>query len=177
MADSVNTSSGIEEVDVEKICSDDEKGPSYEQEEESTQNYNLEGTEDGDELQHLQLEEEDEDEEEEEEGSEGEDEEEQEEAGEEINLQMLGEELRVDVDVLKSLLGVDQHFPDVLANLERVLNEKSGLVTEYARTLQQFSDNLTNAERTNSELLFISPFMLVCSNWDKISFTCSCKRQ
>jgi hypothetical protein len=154
MADSVSTSSGVEEVDVEKICSDDEKGPSYEQEEEPTQNYNLEGTEDGDELQPLQLEEEDEEEEEEEEGSEGEDGEEQEEAGEGINLQMLGEELSVDVDVLRSLLGVDQHFAGVLANLEHVLNDKSRLVTEYAMTLQQFSDNLTKAERTNGELFF-----------------------
>lgn len=145
MADSVSTSSGVEEVDVEEIGSDDEEGSSDEQEyieEEPTQNYNLEeseGTEDGTELQPLRLEEE--------EGNEGEDREEQEEdVGVEIDLQGLSEMSRVDVDVLKSLLTVDHRFPHVLANIDRVLNE-------YAVTLQQFSDNLTTADQTLRELV------------------------
>ena len=160
MADSVSTSSGVEDIDVEKIGSDDEEGASYKQEyieEEPTQDYNLEavieGAEDGNELQPLQLEEE--------EGSEGEDEEEQEEVGEEIDLQALGEALRVDIDVLQSLLGVNQYFPHVLANVEQILNEKSEEVAQYASTLQKFSDNLANAERTMREyliLIFLSCF-------------------
>ena len=150
MADSVSTSSGVDDIDVEKIGSDDEEGASYKQEyieEGPTQAYNLEGAEDGNELQPLQLEEEEEEEEESEE-----DEEEQEEVGEGIDLQALGEALRVDIDVL---LGVNQYFPRVLANLEQVLNEKSREVTEYESIMQKFSDNLTNAEQTRRELLFV----------------------
>ena len=152
MADSVSTSSGVDDIDVEKIGSDDEEGASYKQEyieEGPTQAYNLEGAEDGNELQPLQLEEEEEEE------SEGEDEEEQEEVGEGIDLQALGEVLRVDVDVL---LGVNQYFPHVLANLEQILNEKSREVTEYESIMQKFSDNLTNAEQTRRELVFCSLF-------------------
>lgn len=165
MADSVSTSSGVDDIDVEKIGSDDEEGASYKQEyieEGPTQAYILEGAEDGNELQPLQLEEEEEEE------SEGEDEEEQEEVGEGIDLQALGEALRVDIDVL---LGVNQYFPRVLANLEQVLNEKSREVTEYESIMQKFSDNLTNAEQTRRELFFVlfflGTFVLVCSNWDK----------
>ena len=153
MADSVSTSSGVDDIDVEKIGSDDEEGASYKQEyieEGPTQAYNLEGAEDGNELQPLQLEEEEEEEEESEE-----DEEEQEEVGEGIDLQALGEALRVDIDVL---LGVNQYFPRVLANLEQVLNEKSREVTEYESIMQKFSDNLTNAEQTRRELFLFSFF-------------------
>ena len=172
MADSVSTSSGVEDVDVEEIGSDEE-GSSDEQEdieEEPTQNYNLEGdegTEDGDELQPLQLEEE-EGNEEEEEGNEGEDGEEKEEVGEGIDLQGLSEVLRVEVDVLNSLVRVDQRFPHVLAHVERLLNEKTGILDQYESTLRQFSESLASADQTLRELLaFLVTFMLVCSNWDR----------
>lgn len=154
MADSVSTSSGVEDVDVEEIGSDEE-GSSDEQEdieEEPTQNYNLEGdegTEDSDELQPLQLEEE----EEEEEGNEGEDGEEKEEVGEGIDLQGLSDVLRVEVDVLKSLVRVDQRFPHVLTHLERLLNEKTGILDQYESTLRQFSESLASADQNLRELL------------------------
>lgn len=151
MADSVSTSSGVEDVDVEELGSEDEEGSSDEQEvieEEPTENYHLEVGEGTDELQPLQLEEE------EEEGNEGEDEEEQEEGvGGGIDLQGLSDVLRVEVDVLKSLLGVDQRFPNVLAHVERLLNEKTGLMDQYELTLRQFSENLAGASTTLRELL------------------------
>ena len=155
MAD--NVSSGVEDVDVEEIGSDEEASSDEQEdiEEEATENYNLEeggeGTEDSDELQPLQLEEEEE--EEEGEGEEGEGVEEQELGGEGIDLQGLSEVLRVEVDVLKSLLGVDLRFPHVLNNVVRLLSEKTSLVDQYESTLHQFSENLTSADQTLRELL------------------------
>lgn len=147
MADSV--SSGVEDVDVEEIGSDDE-GSSEEQED--TENYNLEeggeGTEDGDELQPLQLEVE-------EEGEEGEGEEveeQQEEEGEGIDFQALSDMLRVEVDVLKSLVEID-HFPHVLNNVVQLLSEKTSLVDQYETTLHQFSESLSSTDETLRELL------------------------
>lgn len=164
MADSASTSSDVD-VEVEESVADSSDEPEEEEEEgtgdEPTENYVMaegEGTEYG-ELQPLQLEVE----EEEGEGV-GEEEvaEEQEPKGE-IDLQELGDVLKVEAEVLSLL---QQQFPHVLSNVKQVLDEKTGLVAQYEFTVSQFSENLSNADQTlRKSIASINYiFMLVCSN-------------
>ena len=162
-----NLNSGVEDVDVEEIGSDDDDSsdePEVEVEEEEednleeepTEDYNVEAGErtDDDELQRLQLEEGENEVEGEEVQGEGEEVEEQEqELGEEIDLQGLSEALRVEADVLKSLVGVDERFPVVMSHFVQLLNAKTEIVDEYEATVRQFSVNLDTADQTLRELL------------------------